>query len=60
MEKKEMISELIRTSDVVYLATLAEDDCPEVRAMVNLRNKLAYPKQAKVLTNLAKSLLCIL
>ena len=37
--------ELMRTADVVYLATF-ESGYPRIRAMLNLRNRLQYPNHA--------------
>jgi general stress protein 26 len=47
MDEKELRAaclELMATADAVYLAAIEADGYPRIRAMLNLRNKLQYPK----------------
>jgi general stress protein 26 len=47
-EIKQLNSELMQNTEVVYLATVDGDGFPQVRAMVNLRNASLNPSAAKV------------
>ncbi len=47
-EIKQLNSELMQNTEVVYLATVDGDGFPQVRAMVNLRNTSLNPSTAKV------------
>ena len=47
-EIKQMCLKLMETADAVYLSTIDENDFPQTRAMVNLRNKQQFQDIAKV------------
>ncbi len=47
-ERKRKVLELVETAEVVYLTTIGEDGYPHTRAMLNLRNREQYPRQAEL------------
>jgi general stress protein 26 len=47
-ERKRRILELVETAEVVYLTTIGADGYPHTRAMLNLRNREQYPRQAEL------------
>ena len=50
-EIKQSSLELIATTEVVYLATIDSNGFPQVRAMLNLRNRDNYPSLVNVFDN---------
>jgi general stress protein 26 len=56
-ERKRRILELIETAEVVYLTTVDADGYPRTRAMLNLRNREQYPRQAELFAAHANDLL---
>jgi general stress protein 26 len=44
----DLVREIVETAEVVYLTTIGMDGYPHTRAMLNLRNREQYPRQASV------------
>lgn len=48
MEIKRLSLELMETAEAVYLSTIDVNGFPQIRAMLNLRNKKQFPSHAQI------------